>query len=85
MNSLFCHTMENTPGIIHQSKSGFSFQKEERLCSKKAIDHLFTKGSSFLTFPLKIVYVETTLPILFPAQAAFAVSKKSLKRAVRRN
>ncbi len=85
MNSLFCNTMENSPGIIHQSKTGFSFQKEERLCSKKAIDHLFTEGSSFLTFPIKIVYAETTLPTLFPAQAAFAVSKKSFKRAVRRN
>ena len=77
--------MENSPENIHQNNTGFTFQKEERLCSKKAIDLLFAEGSSFLAFPLKIVFAETTLPTLFPAQVAFAVSKKNFKRAFRRN
>jgi len=64
---------------------GFSFQKKERLCSKKIIDKLFTEGTSFLIFPLKIQIIETKLPDLVPIQVAFTVSKKVFKRAVDRN
>lgn len=66
-------------------KIDFSFKKEERLCSKKVSEQLFAEGSSFLAFPLKIVYLETALPVKFPVQAAFAVSKKKFKKAVQRN
>lgn len=63
----------------------FSFRKEERLCSKKIIDILFTEGISFLVFPLKIQIIETKLPVSLPAQAAFIVSKKIFKKAIDRN
>lgn len=62
-----------------------TFKKEERLCSKKVIDRLFTDGSSFLSYPLKIVYLKTKLLTDFPVQAAFSVGKKKYKRAVQRN
>jgi ribonuclease P protein component len=77
--------MENFQGNIKKNLSGFSLKKEERLCSKKLIDLLFSEGASFLVFPIKIIFLETSLPTSFPVQAAFAVSKKSFKKAVYRN
>lgn len=63
----------------------FTFKKEERLCSKKLFDKLFAEGTSFLVYPLKVVFVETEMNASVPAQTAFAVSKKLFKRAVQRN
>ncbi|MDR2911496.1 MAG: ribonuclease P protein component [Bacteroidales bacterium] len=70
---------------VSSANNGFSFRKKERLCSKKIIDKLFTEGTSFLIFPLKIQIIETKLPTLITAQAAFMVSKKIFKKAVDRN
>ncbi|MCK3682485.1 ribonuclease P protein component [Maribellus sp. YY47] len=75
--------MQNKPEI--ETGASFSFTKEERLCSQKAIEKLFAEGESFLSFPIKVVYLKTELNATFPVQAAFSVSKKSFKRAVRRN
>jgi ribonuclease P protein component len=62
-----------------------SFTKEERLCSKIALDGLFEKGSSFHSFPFKIVWQITNNPIPFQAQVAISVPKRIFKRAVDRN
>ncbi len=75
--------MQNNQEI--KTSGSFSLNKEERLCSQKVIEKLFAEGESFLTFPVKVVYLKTELNTHFPAQAAFSVSKKSFKRAVRRN
>jgi len=64
---------------------GFTFHKEERLCSQKLIEELFSSGESFLSYPLKVVFTKTELPAKYPAQAAFTVSKRNFKRAVKRN
>ena len=64
---------------------GSSFRKKERLCSKKIIDKLFSEGTAFLVFPLKIQVIEIELPALVPVQVAFTVSKKTFKKAVDRN
>ena len=63
----------------------FSLKKEERLCSRKTIERLFLEGESFFIFPLKVVYLKMALPVQYPVQAAFSVSKRNFKRAVRRN
>jgi len=63
----------------------FTFRKEERLCSKKLFEKLFNEGVSFLVFPLKIVTIEADFQSRFTAKAAFAVSKKNFKKAVKRN
>jgi len=63
----------------------FSFKKEERLCSKKIIDKLFSEGDSFLSFPLKVVFMQTSLSVKYPVQAAFTVGKRNFKSAVQRN
>jgi ribonuclease P protein component len=64
---------------------GFTFHKEERLCSQKIIGELFTSGESFLAYPLKVVFLKTNLEVSCPVQAAFTVSKRNFKRAVKRN
>ena len=64
---------------------GFTFHKEERLCSQKIIGELFTSGESFLAYPLKVVFLKTDLEVSYPVQAAFTVSKRNFKRAVKRN
>ncbi|HEX7584959.1 MAG TPA: ribonuclease P protein component [Prolixibacteraceae bacterium] len=64
---------------------GFTLKKEERLCSQKIIGDLFTSGESFLAYPLKVVFMKTNIPESYPVQAAFTVSKRNFKRAVKRN
>ena len=63
----------------------FRLKKEERLCSHNVIGNLFSDGRSFFIFPLKVVYLELTEPSSFPVQAAFSVSRRNFKRAVKRN
>jgi ribonuclease P protein component len=62
-----------------------TFNKEERLCSRKLIDLLFKNGSSFLLYPFRISYLLTDTALKFPAQVVINVSKKRYKRAVDRN
>jgi ribonuclease P protein component len=62
-----------------------SFKKEERLCSKKLLEKLFSEGSHFLVYPLRISFLKTELTCTFPAQTVFSVSKKKFKKAHDRN
>jgi len=77
--------MENISGNNVADKIRFSFKKEERLTSKKVIDKLFSEGDSFLSFPLKVIFYETSLNSKYPVQAAFSVGKRNFKLAVNRN
>lgn len=68
-----------------------TFGKAEKLCSEKAIERLFTKGDSFIAYPLRIVYFieegedeETDGRNKLPS-ILINVSKKKFKRAVKRN
>ncbi len=63
----------------------YSFKKEERLCSKKAISDLFENGNSFFHFPFRILWMESKTVIPFPAQIAITVPKKKFKKAYERN
>ena len=62
----------------------FTFKKEEKLKSRKLIEALFKKGSSFSLRPLRVLYffVDNNRA---PLQAGFAVSTKNFKKAVHRN
>ena len=63
----------------------FKFRKEERLRSEKLIQELFDKGSSFYSFPFKVL-VKTNPDKKAPFhQVLISVSKKNFKRAVDRN
>lgn len=77
--------MNGLPENMASGKTGFSFHKNERLCSKKVIDKLFTEGKTVFVYPLKIVYLETQLPLKNKVQAGFSVGKRNFKKAVQRN
>lgn len=77
--------MNNLQENTDNETTDFSFHKNERLCSKKVIDKLFNEGKSVFVYPVKIVYLETSLPGKNRAQAAFSVGKRNFKRAVKRN
>lgn len=62
-----------------------TFNKEERLCSRKLIDLLFKDGSSFLLYPFRVSYLLADTSFKFPVQVVINVSKKRYKRAVDRN
>ncbi len=62
-----------------------TFNKEERLCSKRLIDLLFKDGSSFLLYPFRVSYLFVETEHKFPVQVVINVSKKRFKRAVDRN
>jgi len=65
----------------------YTFDKDERLCSKKLIDRLFAGGNkSFPTFPLRVVYMTLT-PDENKADVSILISvpKKRFKHAVKRN
>ncbi|WP_113662608.1 ribonuclease P protein component [Pedobacter nanyangensis] len=61
------------------------FYKEERLCSKKSLDLLFKKGSSFLLYPYRATFLFDAQPHRYPAQVVINVAKKRYKNAVDRN
>lgn len=63
----------------------FSLSKKDRLCSKKLIGELFTDGEAIFCFPLKVVFLKTKLEDGKTVKAAFSVSKRNFKRAVKRN
>jgi ribonuclease P protein component len=62
-----------------------TFDKSERLCSKKTITALFDNGNILHTSLFKVVWVKIRTPLPYPAQVAFSVSKKGFRLAVTRN
>jgi len=63
----------------------YTFGKGEKLCSQKIIGELFLTGSSFLCYPLKVVWnYEQLLPPV-PLQVVFSVPKRLFKKAHDRN
>lgn len=62
----------------------YYFRKEERLCSIKLIEQLYSQGSSFSFYPFRIIY-KTVSDLETPAQVVITVPKRKFKRAVDRN
>jgi ribonuclease P protein component len=64
----------------------FTFSKDEKLCSRKLIGEMFLSGNSFLCYPVKVIWINSTdIASSFPAQVAFSVPKRNFKRANDRN
>tara|TARA_R110001599_G_scaffold344273_2_gene567634 strand:+ start:121 stop:498 length:378 start_codon:yes stop_codon:yes gene_type:complete len=62
----------------------YNFPKEERLHSKKLIQELFEKGSSFYLYPFKVMYLPYS-PEKPVDQFLVSVAKRRFKSAVDRN
>jgi ribonuclease P protein component len=59
--------------------------KNERLCRKKIIDNLFQRGNFFIDFPFRVVWSINNFENPYPAQIGISVSKRFIKKAVKRN
>ncbi len=65
--------------------TSFSFDRTERLKSRKIIASLFKKGRSFVAYPLRVVWVVSHAGEQGRATVSIAVSKRNFKTAVQRN
>lgn len=63
----------------------FTFKKEERLSKEKWIQELFEKGSSFILYPFRVVYLPHPDPMHPVHQVLISVSARHFKKAVDRN
>ena len=63
----------------------YTFRKNERLHSKKAIESLFSKGRSFHVSPFRVIWLPERPVNKIPAQVLIAVSRKNFKTSVERN
>ncbi|MBK9388872.1 MAG: ribonuclease P protein component [Bacteroidetes bacterium] len=62
-----------------------TFSKEERLCSVKTIESLFSDGKVFYTSLFKVVWNISTEEQPFPVRVGFSVTKRGFRLAVTRN
>lgn len=62
-----------------------TFTKGERLCGQLRIKELVTTGRTVHEDPIKLVGKKMELPTDSPAQVAFAVPRRYMRRAVQRN
>src|SRR5665647_1886422 len=67
------------------STSRETFDKSERLCSRKIIEALFENGNIFHNTVFKVVWDVSQITLPAPAQVAFSVSKRGFRLAVTRN
>jgi len=63
----------------------FKFPKQERLCSESQITELFTNGASFMSYPVRVVWLIGENAETPGIQVVMSVPKKKLKHAVDRN
>lgn len=65
----------------------YTFTKDERLYAQKRVDRLFSEGRSFISYPLRVVFLAREKePDADPGVSVLvSVSKKHFKRAVKRN
>ena len=65
--------------------STFSYNKFEKLKSRKQIELLFAQGKSISSFPVKVFYLPVDNSPLHPVQVGVGVSARNFKKAVDRN
>ena len=65
--------------------STFTYNKKEKLKSRKELDKVFTSKKSFLIFPLKVFYLFSEINDDSLIRCGVGVSKKNFAKAVDRN
>ena len=63
----------------------FTLKKIERLSFRKESDCLFKQGNAFISYPLRVVYIEQKPFSGATISVLISVSKRIFKRAVKRN
>ncbi|NEW79383.1 MAG: ribonuclease P protein component [Gelidibacter sp.] len=62
----------------------FTLGKDEKLKSRKLIEHLFGEGKRVKSFPLQLIYLQISHDSEFPVKVGFSVPKRNVKLAVDR-
>ena len=62
-----------------------TFRKAERLCHHSTIRKLFSEGSSFYIYPIKVIWLPVNRESGTHARILISVSKRNFKNAVQRN
>ena len=79
-------TIDSVPQLFHSVESKTkTFNKNERLCSRKLIELLFSSGANVIEFPFRIKYLFVPATDEIQMQALFSIPKKLFKKAVKRN
>ncbi len=66
--------------------TSYNFSKVEKLKSRKQIEQLFANGSSFLVFPVKVIFaIADKTNDEYPIKIGVSASSKKFKKAVDRN
>lgn len=63
----------------------FKFTKQERLCSETRITEIFQSGESFMSYPIRVVFLASKTVDATLVKVLMSVPKKKLKHAVDRN
>ena len=63
----------------------FSYNKFEKLKSRKQIELLFAQGKTISAFPVKVFYLPVDHTPIHPVQVGVGVSARNFKKAVYRN
>ncbi|KKX49793.1 ribonuclease P protein component [Sphingobacterium sp. IITKGP-BTPF85] len=66
-------------------KFSYTFKKNERLSSKKRIDNMFNNGKSFISYPLRVIYVSRLDDSVPPVSVFISVRKRKIKVVPKRN
>lgn len=69
---------------MHLAKS-FTYNKKEKLKSRKQLEALFSKGKTLLHFPIKIFYLLPEAPSDNIIKTGVGASSRNFKKAVQRN
>jgi ribonuclease P protein component len=67
------------------SAGALTFRKHEHLCGQLRIQEVFRTGKAVGEAPFRLVGLRMELPTNAPAQVAFSVPRKHLRKAVDRN
>ena len=62
-----------------------SFSRKEKLKSKKLIEQMFIEGHSVTSYPLRLVFLETSFNDGAIIKTGVSVSKRNFKTAIDRN
>jgi ribonuclease P protein component len=62
-----------------------TFKKPERISAQWEIERLFSQGSAYISYPLRIVYLKQKPFSGATVSVLISVPKKKFKRAVKRN
>lgn len=66
-------------------KGANTFNKQEKLKSRKLIEQLFSGGKAVSAHPLRLIYFTPEQPMETPVQVGVSTSTRNFKKAVDRN